>query len=305
MFYCVLQCTTKKPSRDMVDSAQLHFLQPCHTFQDLIPASLLPKDSPTSLKASDGRYHAWVWVTDYEKVYTLATFLTEMRQIIGRCTEQFERYISYSLAQILDGVLGSHDSKHPVFILKPADILAVTCGERPEKFLVINPACTSTSDNKAFKPLFLDLIRVVFFLLNIDCPSTMESDVLLLKIPRRSRYSHALRLLVTFMLTGSTFQDVLYARNFLEFLLWGPNEDEVTTMNLTKDPAGAFSLWLDMARHRTVAKFAREHHAASVELTHMLRFYCTETGVSLRNIAALFLGSAKEKQSSVSAVIKK
>ena len=279
----------------------MHFLQPSYTFQDFVNAALLSKeakDSSPALKASDGRYHAWVWVTVYEKIFTLDGFLAEMRQIIGKCTEQMERYVSYCLAQILDGVLGSHDSKHPVFSLKPSHVIAVTCGERPEKFLVINPACINTEDGRIFKTLFQDLIKMVFYLLNIECPSIMELDVLLLKIPRRSRFSQALRLLVTFMLNGSSFQDILYARNFLEFQLWGPNEDEITTMNLTKDPVGAFSIWLDMARHRTVAKFAREHHAASVELTHMLRFLCSETGTSLRNIALLFLNPPKDKSSS-------
>lgn len=219
-----------------------------------------------------------------------------MHRNAGQQVEQFEHYISYCLTQILDGVLTSYDCKHPIFALKSDDILAVTCGGRPEKFLVINVVCMAEeSTSGEFKSLLRDLVQITFFLLNINCSLAegFESPSLVLsKISQRSRYSRALKQVIEFLLRGSTLQDVLNARNHLECHLWGPSDEEMSAMCRAVDPVTLCNTWLDLARHRTVAQHALAHHSASVELAHMLRFLCTETGASLYNTAFLCLDSA-------------
>ena len=199
----------------------------------------------------------------------------------------YERLIANHLAQILNGLLHVRDQGCIIRRLELDYIMVVTSGGGDEEHPVINPAPWDFDDMLDIdpEPLCLDVVALLLTMFHLD-PSTTPLTGLLQAIPAKTKYSQGFHRLLP-LLTSHSWESIIHARDLMEFLLWGPEEEEWKNLMAADDPPQAFNVWLEVARSTLVTQFAVQRPPPTIEVANKLRCFCALTGSALRDAAKL------------------
>ena len=219
----------------------------------------------------------------YTSITNLNYYMTGIVPLQSTDPEDFERLVCYLMDQVINGLLYLQGKACTQYSIDTTDILLLTSKGYREKFVCINPHCiekqkrTKRSVGENLKHLLFELLQSTVPMADCDLSGC---------IPLRSSYSRALCKLAQ-MLTDEADNMLQLARNLLEFVLWGPNEEDLKCLTLAEDRQQAFEVWISLERCRVVTRYALQVMQPRLEEAHHIRFLCSLTGTDLFQITKI------------------
>lgn len=267
------------------------------------PAAVAFQSNTGSAKPapSGGLVYTNIAVLNYSSIKLLETWIKDIsaqRQASADATD-CDRQICYAMFQILNGVLSLHDgsSFFTVRTLRLKDILVCSCstgqkGDSPEEYLVINPLHTCQDKPIEYEELLCqDTFNVLLALLNFsDDTGTKSSEIAALEAACSGRNSLTLSMLKQCgktLAAATSISQLMVARSMLQFILWGPQEEEIRSLLLAKDREHAFCVWLEVMRCRCINELALGQVKPSLEVAHRFHFLCSITGATVFQLSKM------------------
>ena len=281
-----MQISPRSLPKELCSCNHLHLLHPALLFTDRISAEYFP-EPPQGVEVDHYQFYGMVQtniaVFAYDSVQSLPAYLKVVDQENRNNQEAHHHSLCYILSQVFSAVLYSQDldAACAVQTIHPRDVLVVTSGGREEKYVVVNNVCQQRNSNDDIAIVCRDLIRLIFYMLNLQRPSDSDLQDCHTFLPSRTVCSRGLKKIVQ-VLQEATFESLVSAWNMLQFLLWGPSEAEIKSMTLAEKRELAFSMWLEVSRSRTVNKVAMEgKDDLDIRTANMCRYLYSTTGTVL------------------------
>ena len=251
-------------------------------FHDTVPTECLPDQKDEDLYSIYGTVQATVAMIRCSAICCLEDYMAGIHHLYEKDPIPYERNVCYILVQLLNGLLYLHTKGFPLPSITTKDVLVVTPCGGDEKTIVLNPfnnqlkitpprAVKKQNGTEEVEGIIAELLQII---------PDPEQDISA-QIGGQTSFSrglqkvaHALRTLDQHPLT--------IARNIAEFLLWGPQEEEIKTLSLAEDREQAFSVWLELERCKMLNQFAKMPVShCSVEERNHIKFLCRTTGYTL------------------------
>lgn len=195
---------------------------------------------------------------------------------------RFEQSVCHCVVEVLNAVLYLRDSGCSVLRLSDDDVLMARFSDARWHPLVKPSALTFDVCTDLDSALLNDdIVRLLCLMLRVD--SSGKVDRLELKMVSRSKYSRGLQRLVR-ILQQNTWEGLESGRNLLEFLLWGPSEEEAKLVAMTETRETSFRVWLEVARCRMTSELVLQANRNNLELANQARFLCRATESSLLGV---------------------
>ena len=227
-----------------------------------------------------GVVHTHVSVLNYQSIMSLEDYLKGIKDLYFTDAQAYERNVCYMLSQIVSGILYVNDQGCPMKVINKRDILIVTPNGYDEKLVVINPfGYQQFKATMNFKAVSDQVNKLALLFLQLNIPH--ETKDVYKRVPQKTTYSKGIRKVVQTLSETNDLQGLLTVKDLLEFLLWGPHEDEIKALTLAENREEAFAIWLEIERCKIVNKYAVEQPRPSVEECSVMMFLCSASGSSL------------------------
>ena len=271
------QINCKSVSRELLRCRHANVISPIAMFTDKLPADYFPDQSDSSdTYQLFGDVETNIAVLNYHSIDSIDHYCHEMALLYASDSEKYDRCICYILAQILNALLYVHDRVHSLSSLRLHNVTVVTCVTSSEKRIILNP--TKQNEQSGIPELCDDIV----ILLTKDLLQSSKHS----SIPS-TRYSKGFNEVIQVLKSGSDLEALIDTRNMLEFMLWGPVEEDIEILLLAEQREHTFHVWLELVRCRCVNTLALERNAPSIEAADRLKFLCSVNGQSLYNTAKM------------------
>lgn len=214
------------------------------------------------------------WEREHDKV------LDESTTIV------FEQSVCLCLVQILNALLYLRDSGCTVLRLASEDVIMARLSDSKWHPLVKPSVMTfdiCSDHDSAF--LGEDVTQLLFQMLRMESGKADRQEMKVV-LPR-TRYSRGLQRVLRLLVVPRTWEGLETGRNLLEFLLWGPSEEEAKFVAMTDKRDTSFRVWLEVARCRMASDLVLEMERHNLELANQAKFLCRVTENSLLGVTKL------------------
>lgn len=272
------------PAANVIEFNHINVVSPVATFQDLVAADYFGEQS----SSSPSRYKVYgsqttsVLVTNYTSVTSLEDYLAILNSAYESDPPTYDRSVCYIMLQVLNGLIYVHDKGCPIRSLGTRDILVVSSNGYEEKYIVINPHCRQRPE-LSLQSVGKELTKILLKLLHVEVPTFRMKQDLSARIPTRSTYSRSFQRMVQ-ILEGKDISDIILARNLMDFMLWGPTDEDIKLIGCSENRKQGFEVWLTMEQCRAVSRYAIEGLEPLLEEANLMRFLCSATGAMLFEI---------------------
>lgn len=198
----------------------------------------------------------------------------------------FEQSICLCLVQVLNALLYLRDSGCTVLRLSSEDVI-MTLTSDSKWHPLVKPSVMTFDVCSDHDSAFLgeDVTQLLFQMLRTDLgkPDRQEARV----VTPRTRYSRGLQRVLRTLVAPRTWEGLETGRSLLEFVLWGPSEEEAKFVAMTDTRETSFRVWLEVARCRMASALVLELERHNLELANQAKFLCRVTENSLLGVTKL------------------
>lgn len=198
---------------------------------------------------------------------------------------RYEQSICHCVVEVLNALLYLRDSGCSVLRLTDEDVLMARFSDaRWHPFIKPSVMTFDICTDVDSALLNDDLVRLLCLMLRVDPSGKLDRPES--KIVSQTKYSRGLQRLVR-ILQQNTWEGLEIGRNLVEFLLWGPSEEEAKLVAMTETRETSFRVWLEVARCRMTSELVLQANRNNLELANQAKFLCRATENSLLGVTKL------------------
>lgn len=288
LFSYHFQVSGKSLPKELLEQCHVNVLCPTTMFRDKISADYFPQPRGLDPKVYQlfGVEQTNIAVLGYNSVDSLTNYIQETHRKLKSSSAEFERNACYIMSHILNGLLFLYERNLQVAKLHSNEILVVEV-QKDEKYCVVNVTSPAKDLLGQDNQLFDSVIALIFQVMKLRWNKKEDPYTV---IPVKSKYSQAFRKLVALLYQKQfTLQSLIMARNILEYILWGPDEQEAKVFKESKNLEEAHAVWLEVGRCKLINQMALGNAEAEGNLARAsrIRFLCSMTGSALADTAKI------------------
>ena len=241
-------------------------------FEEKLCASVFSQSNGANAARSGGMIKSYILVIRYETLESLEDYTKQMHDLKECDLPLYEKNACYVFSQVLNGILYLEEKGFVIDNFSSRNVLLVTHHNSDERHIVVNHSRFLSQVKVGAKVKGHEVIRILLDLLQVKD----EDEVL-------DMYSRGLQKIIQFL--HDEENGLLKVKNALEFMLWGPQDEEIKCLTLAEDREQAFNIWLDVERNAMVNKYAamtmQQELPISIEEMSQVRFLCRASGSRL------------------------
>ncbi|CAH1789769.1 unnamed protein product [Owenia fusiformis] len=246
---CVLMISKKVLPADIISFSHSNVVNVQNTFIDKAPSILLhPSLQDTNHAGEPLNMHASLGILMYDSVETLSECLELTRHVYKDKIDLHERSACFIMLQVLHSVQYLHERGYTCDSFSTKDTL-VAISQNNEKHVIVCPVLRKQiSADQEWQNTTDGLANLVSELCDVQYTGKRTSRTSDL-YSSRTPYTRGLFKVLQLLYQGSS-ECLKKCMTILEFMLWGPCEEDIKTMTLAEDRVQAFHVWLTVEQTR-------------------------------------------------------